>query len=63
MIRRNMGFDHASVADNRASRWPLCLLRCTSHGRYTAEALASRSEVSALIRAMKGLVAAVNGDD
>ena len=28
------------------------------HGRYTAEAVASRSEVAALIRAMRALVVA-----
>jgi hypothetical protein len=28
------------------------------HGRYTAEAVASRREVAALIRAMRGLVGA-----
>lgn len=32
------------------------------HGRYTAKAIASRREVAALIRAMKGLTAAVDGD-
>lgn len=31
------------------------------HGRYTAQALASRREIAALIRAMKGLAAVVDG--
>ena len=33
------------------------------HGRYTAEAVASRREVAALIRAMKGLADAADETD
>jgi hypothetical protein len=33
------------------------------HGRYTGKAIASRREVAALIRAMKGLAAAVDADE
>ena len=33
------------------------------HGRYTAESIARRREISSLIRAMKGLVAEVDGQD
>ena len=33
------------------------------HGRYTAGAIAIRREVAALIRAMKGLAAAVDVDE
>lgn len=33
------------------------------HGRYTAEALARRREVAALIRAMKGLAGAADESD
>ncbi len=33
------------------------------HGRYTAEAIAERRELAALLRAMKGLVEQVDGDE
>jgi hypothetical protein len=33
------------------------------HGRYTAEAIAERRELMALLRDMKGLVEQVDGED
>ena len=33
------------------------------HGRYTAEAIADRRELMALLRDMKGLVEQVDGED
>ena len=33
------------------------------HGRYTAEAIAERRELMALLRDMKGLVEQVDGDE
>lgn len=33
------------------------------HGRYTAEAMAERRELAALMRAMKGLADEVDGED
>jgi hypothetical protein len=33
------------------------------HGRYTAEAIAERQELAALLRDMKGLVEQVDGDE
>lgn len=33
------------------------------HGRYTAEAIAERQELLALLRDMKGLVEQVDGDE
>ena len=33
------------------------------HGRYTADAIAERRDLMALLRAMKGLVEQVDGDE
>lgn len=33
------------------------------HGRYTAEAIAERRELMALVRSMKGLVEEVDGEE
>lgn len=42
---------------------PIGNANARKHGRYTAEAIAERRELAALLRSMRGLVEEVDGQD
>jgi hypothetical protein len=56
-LRRTTGNANPAPAADRAGE-PVCATSAIKHGRYTAQAIANRRDVAALIRAMRALACA-----